>query len=133
MIALTTFSEISSAALGVAAILTAFFLAWKAVRNLAKIIYLTETYGPVLLVIGEQFKRNGGVTLKDQVDRIEDLADSAVAIAKTASDAASSSHDLVIRLDENVRDIRRRLAPAAPASAVLTAPLVVAPGVAAAS
>lgn len=104
-------SQVGVVAGAIVAVLTALFLIWKLARFVSKVIFLVDTYGPAVMEIGSQFKKNGGTSLKDQIDRIEDEAKAAAKLAREAYDASKASHDLVIRLDENVRAIRRTIEP----------------------
>lgn len=93
-----------------AALITAGTVIWKVITKFSRLIYLVETYGPVLITIGEQFKANGGKSLKDQIDRIEASSREAVKVSGEARTAAAKTSkdtlELVVRLDENVKLVR---------------------------
>jgi hypothetical protein len=115
--------------IGIAATIGAVAVIWRVVKQFSKLIYFVETYGPVLFSIAEQFKKNGGNSLKDQVDRIEHTAEEAKRTSLEALALVRENRDSVIRLDENVRALRAR--PPVVAPAIIAAPVVAAPVVAA--
>lgn len=110
--------------IGIAATIGAIAVIWRVVKQFSKLIYFVETYGPVLFSIAEQFKKNGGNSLKDQVDRIEHTASEATRLALEALGLVRENRESVIRLDENVRAIRNR-------TPAVIAPVVATPVVAA--
>lgn len=118
MLALFALPDWAAAIIGTAAVIGACAIIWRIIRFCSKLIYFTETYGPVLISIAEQFKRNGGNTLKDQLDRVEVVAKAAAETATRAHTTAKDAHDLVIRTDENVRTIRNIVMPASKAAVV---------------
>lgn len=118
LLALFEMPDWVAAIIGTAASITALAIIWKLVKFCSKIIYFVDTYGPVLVSIAEQFKKNGGNTLKDQLDRVEVTAKAAHETADKAHKAAHAAHDLVIRTDENVRTIRNIVMPASKATVV---------------
>lgn len=118
MLALFALPDWAAAIIGTAAVIGACAVIWKVIRFCSKLIYFTDTYGPVLISIAEQFKKNGGNTLKDQLDRVEITAKAAHETAASAHKAAKDAHDLVIRTDENVRTIRNIVMPASKAAVV---------------
>lgn len=99
-----------TAVICLAALITASTVVWKLISKFSRMIYLIETNAPILLTIAEQFKKNGGKSLKDQIDRIEKASDDAVVIASDARTEAIAARattlDLVTRLDENVKLVR---------------------------
>lgn len=118
MLALFALPDWAAAVIGTAAVIGALAVVWRVVRFCSKIIYFVDTYGPVLVSIAEQFKKNGGNTLKDQLDRLEKKTESTAETAVHAHKAAKDAHDLVIRTDENVRTIRNIVMPASKATVV---------------
>lgn len=127
MLALFALPDWEAAIIGTAAVIGASAVIWKVIRFCSKLIYFADTYGPVLISIAEQFKKNGGSTLKDQLDRVEFTAKAAHETAASARKAARDAHDLVIRTDENVRTIRNIVVPASKAAVVPVAIPVTAP------
>jgi hypothetical protein len=55
-------------------------------RFFSKIVKLADLH-PVIISMAEEFKSNGGSTLRDQMNRLEELATSAALAAKDAHDA----------------------------------------------
>lgn len=105
-------SEFSGVLVAAAAVLVALGVVWRTGSKVAKAVYLLETHWPVLSNIAEQFKKNGGNSLKDQIDRIEKMAEDAKTKAVEAHKTASKAHDQMIRVDENVRSLVRTITPA---------------------
>lgn len=106
-----SFSEISAWVVGAAAFLIACGILWKFVSVLSKLVTFTEQHAPVLVTIAEQFKKNGGNSLKDQIDRIEDMSKDAKTKAQEAHVEAKGARESVIRIEENVRTILRTVVP----------------------
>lgn len=105
--------------IGAGAVITAAKVIWTLIKKLSKFINLAETYGPVLLNIADQFKKNGGNSLKDQLDRVEHKADTAAETATRAHLVAREGRDLIIRVEERMKV----LAPAQSLSIVQTPPI----------
>lgn len=94
-----TLSEWGTLLLVIAAGLGLLGIAWRVFKRLSRGIYLIETYGPILIGIAKQFETNGGVSLKDQINRIEKAAADAKGVAKEAHDTAAAAKEAIIRVE----------------------------------
>ena len=82
---------------------------WKFIKTFAKAVNLVDTHVPVLTTIAEQFKKNGGNSLKDQIDRIENRTDCAKSMAEAAHKEAKEAKDLAIKTNADVVNVLRIL------------------------
>lgn len=75
------------------------------VCRISRLISDVETYGPVLLNIAEQFRKNGGNSLKDQLDRVEVMATDAAKVSREAHQVSQKNHESIVRIEERTRTL----------------------------
>lgn len=109
--------EISKWFGAIAVIVSAVILIWKTVfkplRNITKQATKFAEALPVLLSISDQFKNNGGNTLRDKIDNISTLVDSTRASAETAKTVAETNAAIVAEISnvhsEQIAEIRTHI------------------------
>lgn len=96
----------AAAFLGMAAIITALGVIWKQfIFPAARIISRAENMFPVLQQIAREFNKNGGSTLKDQLNRMEEQLDKISQGVFRAQETADRSEKLVV---EHLQQGRRK-------------------------
>lgn len=104
-------TEIAVWIIGASSVITGLGILWRFVSVSAKLVNFVEVHAPVLSTIAEQFKKNGGNSLKDQIDRIEKQAIDAKECAVDAHKEAKQASSAIIRTDANVTQLLRMLTP----------------------
>jgi hypothetical protein len=84
---------------------------WKFIGIMSQLVTFVKVHTPILIVIAEQFNKNGGSSLKDQIDRIEAKAERASGLADEASKQAQAASKIAIETNTNVRQILRMITP----------------------
>lgn len=84
--------------LGIAAVVTALGVIWKQlIFPAARVISRAESTLPVLEQIAREFSKNGGSTLKDQIDRIEDKLNKNGHDTRRAQETAERAEDTIMQ------------------------------------
>ncbi len=92
MFAAFTDNPVIDTILGIALVLGALGVIWRvAIRPLVHGVNTIAEVAPILTGIAEEFKPNGGSSLRDVVNRIEGKADNAVTAAESAVTAATTA------------------------------------------